>query len=131
MPKVLFCYKDENVWENIGRTIGGEISINNDYESKKDSGDIDGEIEFLIVPFFEFDSEKNEITSSGLEIVKRLRLAGKYNFRAIFLVTSEFNIPDIFNPHKGGYPLVSRNGMLAVCKKKFAIRYLASITRAH
>ena len=24
----------------------------------------------------------------------------------------------------------SRNGMLAVCKKKFAIRYLASITRA-
>lgn len=30
-----------------------------------------------------------------------------------------------------GYPLVSRNGMLAVCKKKFAIRYLASITRVH
>ncbi len=30
----------------------------------------------------------------------------------------------------GGYPLVSRNGMLVVCKKKFAIRYPASITRA-
>ena len=32
---------------------------------------------------------------------------------------------------KRGYPLVSRNGMLVVCKKKFAIRYLASIARVH
>lgn len=103
MPKVLFCYKDENIWENIGRTIGDEISINNDYESKKDNCHIDDEIEFLIVPLFEFDLNKNEITSSGLEIVKILRLAGKYNFRAIFLVTSEFSIPDVFNPHKTMY----------------------------
>ena len=103
MPRVLFCYKNEDVWEKIGQKIEDKITVNNDYQSKKDNGDIDDEIEFLIAPLFEFDSEKNEITSSGLEIVKKLRLAGKYNFRAIFLVTSEFNIPDIFNPHKTMY----------------------------
>ncbi|MCG2757780.1 MAG: hypothetical protein L6263_05050 [Desulfobacteraceae bacterium] len=103
MPRVLFCYKNEDVWEKIGQKIEDKITVNNDYQSKKDNGDIDDEIEFLIAPLFEFDSEKNEITSSGLEIVKRLRLADKYNFRAIFLVTSEFNIPDIFNPHKTMY----------------------------
>jgi hypothetical protein len=38
---------------------------------------------------------------------------------------------ELKNKRDRGYPLVSRNGMLAVCKKKFAIRYLASITRVH
>ena len=103
MPKIRFRYKNEDEWENIDRTIRGEISINNDYESKKDNGDIDGKVEFLVVPLFEFDSEKNEISPRGVEIVKKLRLAGKYNFRTIFLVTSEFSIPDVFNPHKTMY----------------------------
>ena len=40
------------------------------------------------------------------------------------------NMPRRLHNPRGGYPLVSRNGMLAVCKEKFTIRYLASITRA-
>jgi hypothetical protein len=59
------------------------------------------------------------------ELTMSTKLVKLENGQLVCIPCSNKNIAE-----KGGYPLVSRNGMLAVCKKKFPIRYLASITRA-
>jgi len=87
MP-IEFTYKDE-IWCDIAESVHNIIIGSKRVISEK----------FIIVPLFEFDSNKNEIIPSGLEIVKELRQKDRFD-HAIFLVTSKYNVPYIFQQEK-------------------------------
>lgn len=102
-PPIIFCYAHDNSWEAVFLKITEKLGINGNKSVVWNNGvtSIDEKIEHLVVPLFEL--KNNSIIPTGLDIVKDLRLQDHSNFSTIFVVTSEHNIPDIFNPHKAMY----------------------------